>query len=56
MSRHPSVLSVVPHLTKRLKKAARRERARRYLAIYLTSAAVLLLLLAPLWLMFLFWG
>jgi hypothetical protein len=43
-------------LTKRLKRAAHRERARRYLAMYVVSAIVLLVLLAPFVLLFLFWG
>jgi hypothetical protein len=33
-----------------LKRAARKERAVRYLAMYALSAAVLAILLAPLWL------
>jgi hypothetical protein len=42
-------------VTKRLKRAAHRERARRYFAMYLMSAIVLLLLLAPFLAAFLFW-
>jgi hypothetical protein len=37
-------------LTNRLKRAARAERAIRYLGMYALSAAVLIVLLAPLWL------
>jgi hypothetical protein len=37
-------------LTKRLKRAARAERVSRYLGMYAISAAVLMILLAPLWL------
>jgi hypothetical protein len=40
-------------LTRRLRKAARRERACRYALNYLISGAILLILLAPLWLLFL---
>jgi hypothetical protein len=42
-------------LTKRLKNAARRERARRYFGQYLTSGLVVLLLLMPLWILLLLW-
>jgi len=42
-------------LTKRLKRAAHRERARRYFAVYATSAIVLLILLAPFVILFLVW-
>jgi hypothetical protein len=42
-------------LTKRLKRAAHRERARRLLAMYAMSAFVLLVLLAPFVLALLIW-
>ena len=38
-------------LTTRLRRAARRERTRRYVATYLISGALLLILLAPVWLL-----
>jgi hypothetical protein len=43
-------------LTNRLKRAARRERVRRYAAMCLVSAVVLALLLAPVWVLYLLWN
>jgi predicted permease len=40
-------------VTQRLRKAARRERARRLLAMYVISGLLFLVLLAPLWLLLL---
>jgi len=37
-------------LIKRLKRAAHLERTRRYVTMYVLSAAILTILLAPLWL------
>jgi predicted permease len=43
-------------LTNRLKRAARRERVRRYAAMCIVSAVLLSLLLAPLWMLYLLWS